>query len=224
MNTMAVNGHRSHCKYNTESKRTPRSAWNKGLTKETSDRVAQGGKTLSRRILSGEIIPWVAGRTKENDPEIANRGAKIKETLNKKVLEGTWHNSFSRSRIQEYRGFRFYGGWEVAYAKYLDSLTLPWSQPKEVFPYTLEGRVRGYTPDFYLQQEDLFVEVKGWPVAKDFAKWESFPNNFLVVFGRHLKDLDLISDYKSVDESKMVVLGFTDSPRGWVRNAASKLS
>ena len=37
-------------------------AWNKGLTKETDQRVAKGGQTLSKRIQNGEIIPSQLGK------------------------------------------------------------------------------------------------------------------------------------------------------------------
>ena len=34
---------------------------------------------------------------------------------------------------------------------------------------------RYYTPDFYLPDEDIYIEIKGYKTIKDEAKWSQFP-------------------------------------------------
>ena len=45
----------------------PGSSWNKGLTKETDDRVRQYAETNKRRIESGEIIPHMRGKHRSEE-------------------------------------------------------------------------------------------------------------------------------------------------------------
>lgn len=37
-----------------------------------------------------------------------------------------------------------------------------------------------YTPDFYLPDLDLYIEVKGYETDKDRSKWSQFTNNLEV--------------------------------------------
>jgi len=51
---------------------------------------------------------------------------------------------------------------EGKYAKYLDDNNIDWFYEYKAFPYKgKDGRRRTYTPDFYLPNEDKFIEVKG---------------------------------------------------------------
>lgn len=122
---------------------------------------------------------------------------KISETVRGKVKDNTWHLSFSHSRIHEYRGEKFHGKWELAYAKWLDKNDIKWRRPKEKFHYEFEGTNGYYIPDFYLIDEKIYIEIKGYPTPKDFAKWDSFPLPIKIINGRDLKEMGLIESYKS---------------------------
>lgn len=52
---------------------------------------------------------------------------------------------------------------EAAYADFLDEHNILWLYESKSFPYLdKEGRRRTYTPDFYLPDEDKFIEIKGY--------------------------------------------------------------
>ncbi len=122
----------------------------------------------------------------------------VSRTAKTRIAAGTWHNSFSRARIHEYKGVRLYGLWEVAYAKHLDATGVEWRRPSESFPYQHEGTEHRYTPDFYLPATDEYIEVKGWPTTKDRAKWAQFPGKLRVLYGKDLYQMGLIESFKKV--------------------------
>lgn len=66
-------------------------------------------------------------------------------------------NANKHGKTFVYRGLKFRSSWEVALAKKLDTLGLDWEyEPKS---FVLRSGVR-YTPDFYLPQIKLWLEVK----------------------------------------------------------------
>jgi hypothetical protein len=57
-----------------------------------------------------------------------------------------------------YMNICFRSGWEVAYAKYLDKNKIKWQYEPKAFDlgnYT-------YRPDFYLSEDNVYVEIKGF--------------------------------------------------------------
>lgn len=123
---------------------------------------------------------------------------KTKETINKKIKDGTWHNSFSKSRTHEYKGIKFHGTWELNYAKWLDTNGKKWRRVSESFEYIFGNKKRRYTPDFYLFDEKCYIEIKGYETEKDRSKWEQFPFKLKILKGNYLKDLGIISSYRVV--------------------------
>ena len=118
----------------------------------------------------------------------------MSKTIKKKVKEGTWHLSFSKSRIHEYKGIKFHGKWEVEYAKWLDKNEIQWRRPTEEFQYQFDDGIHFDTPDFYLIDSNEYVEIKGCPVEKDRAKWNDFPLSLKILNGKDLFKLGLIKE------------------------------
>lgn len=132
-----------------------------------------------------------ASRTKEWHAE---NGKRISATINEKVKAGTWHTSLAKKMHISYNGIGLHGSWELRYAKFLDSKNIQWLRNKESFVYEFEGKVRRYTPDFYLPETCEYIEIKGYKTPKDDAKWSYFPSEKkLKVLLRHdLKILGII--------------------------------
>lgn len=57
----SIRSHKPFCKLNPNGKHL--SSWNKGLTKESDERVKKGAKTLKTRYDNGEITPSFLGKT-----------------------------------------------------------------------------------------------------------------------------------------------------------------
>lgn len=90
---------------------------------------------------------------------------------------------------------KVHGTWELAYVKYLEFNNIKWERPKTGFKYNFSKLKRGYgyyTPDFYLVEEDMWVEIKGYETEKDQAKWSQFPFKLKVLRCKELKELNLL--------------------------------
>lgn len=82
---------------------------------------------------------------------------------------------------------------EANYARYLKFVNVKWEyEPKMfVFEKIRRGNI-SYTPDFYLPEEDRWVEVKGWFNPKSITKTKRFKKYFPDEF----KKLTLVAQSK----------------------------
>ena len=129
-------------------------------------------------------------------------GKKVSATIREKVAAGEWHTSLAKRMHYSYKGEDLHGKWELAYAMFLDQKNIPWKRCKDKFAYEFEGKLRFYTPDFYLPETKEYVEIKGYKTKKDDAKWSQFPHTLVVLRGRELKEL--VSEFE--DLSSLVKL------------------
>ena len=60
-----------------------------------------------------------------------------------------------------------------------------------MFPYMYRRKMFYYIPDFYLIDEDVYIEIKGYQRAKDSAKWRDFPYKLIVLKKQELLKLGL---------------------------------
>jgi hypothetical protein len=198
--------HEIRCKENkhrisTKGNRVPHRAWNKGLTKETDERVKHQSESISNSYKTSKITNWCQGLNKGNDNRVKVLAEKSSKTILCKVRDGSWHHSFRKSKSAEYKGVKFHSNWEVEFAKFLDNNNIIWKRPTEKFEYIfLDKKIHYYTPDFYLPAFDLYIEIKGYPTDKDFLKWEHFPKDKTldIYFGDDLSSLGIIDKYSDV--------------------------
>lgn len=171
-----------------------RIAWNKGKTKATDERLKKAGETFSNKLKEGKIIHSQSGK-----PHSEKYKKRLSEIVNEKIDEGNWHLSFSKSRTKEYKGIKFLGSWEVKFAEWLDKNEIKWERVKISFKYQFKDKIKRYTPDFYLPEYDTYIEVKGYPTEKDFAKWEQFPKTLAILSGPLLQQIGLDIEIKKLD-------------------------
>lgn len=150
-----------------------RTAWNKGLTAETDDRVRANREGVRRFHRENPNL--------KRNPLTEEHKAKIRSSVNARVKNGTWHASLARDMHYDYNGVDLHGSWEVSYAEWLDANSIKWERPSNYFLYTFDGAVHRYTPDFYLTDLKQYVEIKGYKTAKDEAKWDQFPKDTKLV-------------------------------------------
>lgn len=158
-----------------------------GISSGAIWKAIQAGKFISRTSGASLKIHYKKnGVPRRANPAINDAiKLKIRQTIANKVKNGTWHYSFSRVRSHTFHSkfagaVSLMGMWEYRYAEYLDANNINWKRPKEKFQYTFSGLKNGsgfYTPDFYLMDEGVYIEVKGYETAKDRAKWAAFPKN-----------------------------------------------
>lgn len=107
-------------------------------------------------------------------------------------------NVSGRVKMIEYNGNTYKGMWECVFAKYLTENNIKFLQPSSPFPYEFEGKWHLYFPDFYLEDLNVYVEVKGYERPRDLAKWNSV-ENLIVVKQKHI-DLIKSGNYSIFDQ------------------------
>lgn len=145
----------------TKAGRQPKPNYRKGLTKETSEEIRETSekvaKTMREKVANGKYvpIPW----TKERKKALS-----ISQSLNNRGGKCKWF---------EYKGYKIQGTWELNVVKKLDEMNIKWHKPKvnsEVWSYTLNGKQKSYTPDLFLEEFNLFLEIKGYWWGNDKEK------------------------------------------------------
>jgi len=129
-------------------------AWNRGLTKETDDRVKLGTETYKARIKSGEITPSFLGRHHS-------------EETKRKMSDFHSHATFQRvcKKTQPYTKkdgtvVMLDSSWEIKLAEILDDLNINWIRPKPVEWYDQSGKLHHYFSDFFLEDYNLYLDPK----------------------------------------------------------------
>lgn len=147
-----------------------RTIWNKGLSKETDDRVRKIGETISKNYKSGKQIPGFKGKRHSMETIL-----KISEKLSK-------NNNGGKCKWFEYikpngDEVNLQGTWEVRFAKVLDIIDENWikigtSNKNHSFIWDDENKKHYYTPDFYSPKLDKYFEVKGYWWGEDRNKMD----------------------------------------------------
>lgn len=193
----SLKNHERLCKENPNRQESPFVNYNKNR-----NRTQHSNQYIKAKLL-GLPMPIVTDETKAKISK-ANTGKKHKDEVKQKIKESVqqninndnWHLSFSKARTIEYKGYKFQGSWEVAFAKYLDNLNITWERPNKKFNYIYNNDNHKYLPDFYLPKYNLYIEIKGYPTQRDFCKWEQFTDDLDIYFGDDLYNLGIIESYK----------------------------
>jgi hypothetical protein len=182
------NSHRNHertCPKNPNRQitfgmlgKTGGTPWNKGQTKETNESVKQGAEKFRQRIDEGSYIPHKTHHTDEMKSYLAE---KMYERY-----ESGWEPTCGRCKKYDYESpvagkIKVDGTWELKVAKHLDALGIVWQRNKKRFPYVRpDGKQATYQPDFYVDEWNSFIEVKGYETDLDKAKWSQFPGKLII--------------------------------------------
>lgn len=83
------------------------------------------------------------------------------------------------------------GGWELKFCEFADSMGLKWKRNKKRFPYVKpDGTKSTYQPDFYVEDLNSYIEVKGYETDLDKAKWDHFTENLIILRRKEIGELD----------------------------------
>jgi hypothetical protein len=134
--------------------------WNKGLTKENDDRLKNTSINLKQKFENGEIIPYW-----NNKNHTIESRKKMSEHRIKFLEENKGNNILWYSIYNGYKIINVQGKWEKTVAERLNELKINWDRIRVKF-----DKSRSYTPDFYLPDFDVYIEVKGWMSENDKCK------------------------------------------------------
>lgn len=135
--------------------------WNKGLTKDTDDRVKKYGETFKNKIKNGEIILYWNGKkhTEESKRKI---GQKL--TKNNNGGRCKWFKYIKKDNTI----VNLQGTWEVRFAKVLDILDENWIKigigtKGHSYIWIDDNNIKHYyTPDFFSPKLNKYFEIKGY--------------------------------------------------------------
>ena len=163
---------------------TGKTAWNKGLTKDSDDRVKKNGegvsKTLKIQFLSGhrKIVPM----SDENRKKLSERQSLF--------------NTGGKSKWFNIGGQKVQGTYEKQFAEHLEKENIKWEKIKthnHIFKYQIDNSLKSYAPDFWLPELNLYVEIKGFWWGNDeqkmnIVKEQHDDKNLVVLFGKDKLD------------------------------------
>lgn len=153
-------------------------AWNKGIPNSTGNgfrghHISEENKIKTSLVHSGKI-ETPETRLKKSISHLGSKNVNYgkKGKLNHcfgKLPKSGGHGirSYYDSPLQGQVCFR--SSYELAYAKYLDSIHELWMYEMETFDL---GDTT-YTPDFFLPRREKFIEIKGYK-SKEKTKMETF--------------------------------------------------
>ena len=165
-----------------------RNAWNKGLTKETDERVKKHGISISKSQM-GKKGREVSKETREKLSIIMSLKNQEKGNSGYKFIK--WY------KVQNILGMEYNlrGSYELKVASFLNEKKLLWNREKKLSYF--DGEItRTYLPDFYLPERNVYIETKGYFSEKDKHKMKLVleQNNItlIFIFEKDLKNLENI--------------------------------
>lgn len=112
--------------------------------------------------------------------KLKQRETKIKNgTLNPMKKQSNPYSRTKSGKRKDLNNTYFRSSWEANIARYYNYLGIKWEyEPKTfIFQNITRGSV-SYTPDFYLPDEDKWIEVKGWMDSKSKTKLKRFEKQY----------------------------------------------
>ena len=146
--------------------------------------VSKRLKDKKRPNFSGKNHPFFGKKRPEHSKRMEGnqhlKGHKMSEEARRKMSENHADNS-GRKNAQygkptphgkhiKYRDIWMRSTWEAKYAKYLDENNIDWQYESKTFDLGEST----YTPDFYLPEKDLYIEIKGYWRGKAKEKFDTF--------------------------------------------------
>ncbi len=156
-NANSLRNHERFCKENPEHQESPwikfnheRGAWNKGLTKDTDERIKKRSETFSKRYKGTE-----EGKRIFSHPQSEEHKQKMRKIAFERHWGG-WHTS----KTVEYNGTNLDSTYEFEVAKTLDENQVKWERPTYFIWEDTKGIKHRYYPDFYLPEYDVYLDPK----------------------------------------------------------------
>ena len=124
-----------------------------------------------------------AGNLHHKDREPTKHTAEFKDRQRHNIIhryENGWEPKAGRCKKFVYvspiaGNVKLDGTWELAVAKWLDNQNYNWKRNTKRFQYiNLKGAISHYTPDFWVEELNGYLEVKGYETELDRCKWGQF--------------------------------------------------
>lgn len=141
----ALNPNRRLSENNIGNRTKGRVPWNKGLTKETDQRVASYGNSIS-----------IATKGRTGHPISDEQ----KQLLRELALDRGLGGFNMRNKGISHNGVKLDSTYEMAVAKSLDEHSIEWARCERFSYHAPDGELHYYTPDFYLPKYNVYLDPK----------------------------------------------------------------
>ena len=89
---------------------------------------------------------------------------------------GGWRNFGGNGMKGNYQGYLYQSSWELAWLIYHIDHKIKFRRCDEFFEYEFASKKSKYYPDFFLEEDNCYVEIKGFMSARTKAKLAVVPN------------------------------------------------
>lgn len=134
-----------------------------GVSSQAIAKAVKRGDLITRSLSEAQKLSVV-----KHGPR--RMGESAKKRLS--VIQST-NNRGGRCKWYEVSGQKVQGTWERNLAEKFNQVGIKWiklSTGRDVWPYVINGKLHHYTPDFYLPDLNVFLEVKGYWWSSDKEK------------------------------------------------------
>lgn len=174
-----INNHKPFCKMNP-NRSDKRSGVNsprhgkKGGNQHTKAaelgvKVVVSSEVREKLSKAGKNIVWTKERRNRHSQAMIEAVKRNPDSYSASNVSG-------RVKIYEFDGMKFKGQWELKVAKCLKASGIKYTNIVKPIEYTWQDSTHLYFPDFYLEDYDLYIEVKGFERGRDLCKWKVLDN------------------------------------------------
>ena len=171
---LSLGCHKVRCSLNPNKKEwnswRSTSCWNKGLTKETDERIKKQCERFHDRFVKGEVKIKSHPHSKETKEKLS----KIRSEYLASAENAGGFKDVGWYKIKNIKNIEYVvrGLWEYNVALKLNELNILWIR-NQYLNYFINDVKKIYNPDFYLPELDEYIEVKGYFSDKDKIKMDA---------------------------------------------------
>lgn len=146
-------------------------------TREVCKKFGMSGQAIVKAKLRGDFTPRsLADSIKLSYKRTTRKQSIMSDKARKNLsIRQSINNSGGKSKWYMVAGQSVQGTWERNLALKFEEFKIIWkklSTGKDVWPYVIEGKLKNYTPDFYLPKYNLYLDPKGYWWGNDKNKIE----------------------------------------------------
>lgn len=126
-------------------------------------------------VTTNAITPRSLSDAGKISRQLKPRSPHTEETRQRISKKMSINNKGGRCKWYEVSGQQVQGTWERNVAEKLDELGVRWEKLKvhrHTFEYEMDGQVRHYTPDIFLPDANVYLEIKGRWWGRDKEKMD----------------------------------------------------
>ena len=128
--------------------------WNRGLTKDTDERVRKWTKTMHDKYESGELVGSFTGRHHSSETKDKLRIAAL-NSKHQRVCKKTFTYTKMNGDI-----VKMDSSYELIVAKILDAHCIEWTRPEPIPWIDSNGVMHNYFADFFIPTKNIYLDPK----------------------------------------------------------------